>query len=114
MAQLLYYNKVIPNRLFPKSSRNTCSYDFWKDNYIHQYKVNITETASIISDKVPYTELTIGDILSIADENPQMQLYIRRICMRNSLAGKSPLLDLKSFLEEQIEINNTWLIKKIS
>lgn len=114
MAQLAYYNKVIPNRVFSSTSRNTCDYDFWKDNYIHQYKINITETVSIISDKVPYTELTIGNVLNLADESKQMQLYIKRICMKNSLSGKSPLLDLKNYLEEQLRLNNTWLIEKIS
>lgn len=114
MAHLTYYNKVIPNRVFSSTSRNTCDYDFWKDNYIHQYKINIAETVSIISEKVPYTELTMGNILDLADESKQMQTYIKRICMKNSLSGLNPIYELREYLEEQLRLNNTWLIEKIS
>ena len=114
MAQLPYYNKVIPNRVFSSTSRSTCDYNLWKDNYIHQYKINIAETVSIISDKVTCTELTIGDILDLADESKQMQTYIKRICMKNSLSGLNPIYALRDYLEEQLRLNNTWLIEKIS
>ena len=34
--------------------------------------------------------------------------------MKNSLSGLNPIYELREYLEEQLRLNNTWLIEKIS
>lgn len=90
-----------------------CKFNIWKNFYIKDYNINIAEKIYITSTEIPYASISIGEILNIADNSPEMQSYLRRICMKNGLTGRKPNHDIKEYIEKQLDLGNTWLLRKI-
>ena len=90
------------------------NYKLWEEAYIKDYRINIAEVVymGVINNK--YIQISVGELLTLAEENMYMQYHIRRICMKNSLTGKNPTNDLRAYVEEQLYYRNAWFYKKIS
>ena len=108
------YEPTEENFWLKTSDTKQCDYKLWKEFYIKDYRVNIVEVVYLGEYNNHFIQLTLGDILDMGIDNPQMAEHIRRIAMKNGLTGRNPSADLRAYIDQQLKLNNTWLIKRIS